>query len=531
MSAPSSLIEQELNALRVEHAKLRQELDQLTGEHQALLDDHRIIRFEHDLLQERLKAFLHKLYAAKSEARKDSGQQELFNEAEHLAPAKLEVPDEPECITVPAHPRAKPGRKPLDPALPRQVVRHELPEAQRTCPKDGSTLKEIGVEASEQLDIVPAQIRVIRHERVKYACPCCDQSIKLAPAPKKLINSLFTPAAQAWIATAKYQDGLPLYRQAALFKRVGGELSRSTLATTCVRLGRAVQPLVNLLQDHFRQAELISGDETEVQVLKEPGRKPQSKSYMWVRMTHTGPPIRLFDYAPSKSAATALELYRDARGTLISDGYEAYDTVTRTLGLKHLGCLAHARRYFIEAENAIPKPARTPEHPASRMIGLIAKLYALEKEWKGLGDGERTNLRQAQSRPILDQMQLLWQTELPHTVPTSLLGKALGYMARQWDKLIGFVEDGRYRLDNNLTENAIRPFVIARKNFLFCDSVAGAKSSANLYSLIETAKANGIEPCAYLAAIFERMAYAQSVDDYEALLPWNIRLGDQIESQ
>ena len=164
------------------------------------------------------------------------------------------------------------ARKPLDPALPREVIRHELPEAERTCPHDGTTSQEIGVEASEQLDIIPAQVRVIRHGRVKYACPCCDQGLRIAMAPPRLIpKGLFAENALAWVATAKYQDGLPIYRQAALLGRLGGDISRNTLAGSLVRVGQAVQPMINLFRDQLLDADLIHGDETELQVLKEPG--------------------------------------------------------------------------------------------------------------------------------------------------------------------------------------------------------------------------------------------------------------------
>lgn len=180
---------------------------------------------------------------------------------------------------------------------------------ERQCPHDGAALREIGVEVSEQLDIIPQQVRVIRHERVKYACPCCDAGLRLAARPAQIIpKGLFTDNALAWMATAKYLDGLPLYRQAALLGRFGGtDISRNTVAGSMVRAGQAVQPVINLLRDELLDSPLIFGDETELQVLKEPGRSAQSKSYMWAQMTDgsgrdgTGPPIRLFAYAPSHS--------------------------------------------------------------------------------------------------------------------------------------------------------------------------------------------------------------------------------------
>lgn len=228
-----------------------------------------LVRTERDLLKERLSKFMRKIFAAKSEVSTQSQKDMffVFNEAEVLGaqaqPASQEdVDTNDDGVDVPAHKRAKRGRKPLDPALARHVVRHELPESERVCPHDGATLKEIGVEASEQLDIIPQQVRVIRHERGKYACPCCDGALRLAPKPAQVIpKGLFSEGLLAWVIASKYCDGLPLYRQAALLGRFGGgDLSRNTMAASIVRVGQAVQPIINLLRDHLLDAPLTYGD-------------------------------------------------------------------------------------------------------------------------------------------------------------------------------------------------------------------------------------------------------------------------------
>ena len=486
----------------------------------ALKDSLKLVTCERDLFEERWKALMGKLFAAKSEARGVEQQALLFNEAEALAPvAQAPVPK----VEIAAHTRVKRGRKPLDPALPRELIRHELPENERVCPVDGTVLTEIGVEASEQLDIIPAQVKVIRHERVKYACPCCRQGVKTAPKPKQLIpKGLFTENALAWVITAKYQDALPLYRQTVLLNRFGGDLTRQTLAHNVIRIGRAVQPVINLLADTLRDAELVAGDETPLQVLTERGRTAQSKSWLWVQMSGTGPPVRLFTYAPSRSAETARDLYADTHGALLTDGYEAYAQVAATLGLVHLGCWAHARRKFVEAEKVLPKTARNAL--PTQFLSAIGELYAVEKTAAALKPEQRLALRQARSAPVLKQIEALLTTHLPGVLPKSLLGQALHYLQGQWPKLTRFVDDAYYPIDNNACENALRPFVIGRKNWLFADSVAGARASANLYSLIETAKANGVEPYRYLAALFKALPNATTLDDYEALLPWRITL-------
>lgn len=500
----------------------------LLAEQQRLANQLRLVTVERDLLKERVDAFLHKLYAAKSEARANPAQRDLFlNEAEALAPNGTPVAEEstPETVEVAGHNRKKRGRKPLDPHLPREIVRHELPEAERVCAHDGTRLLEIGAEISEQLDIVPQQVRVIQHHRVKYACPCCDESIRVTPALKRIIpKGLLTEAALAWVVTAKYQDGLPLYRQAALLSRFGGDLSRNTLAASMVRVGEAVQPIINLLRDHLLDAELILGDETVVQVLKESGRTAQSKSYLWAQVSGSGPPIRLFSYTPGRGGKHAHPLYEGIKpgAVLMSDGYEVYNAIAASQGAIHLGCWAHCRRYFVEAEAVIPKAARGPDQLATQFIAAIGELYAIEAKVKELSAEQRGQQRQQLSKPVLVKIEGLLVQHLHAVTPNSLLGKALHYLSSQWPKLIRFVDNGVWPIDNNLCENAIRPFVVGRRNWLFCDTVAGARASANLYSLIETCKANGIDPYTYLVDLFRKLPAAKTAEDFEALLPWHL---------
>jgi transposase len=504
------------------------------------LGELRVVRTERDLLKEQLNRFKRQLFEAKSEASAAHQKDLFFNEAEvqgaQAQPAAVETEDDK--IDVPAHRRARRGRKPLDPALPREVRRHELPEGERVCPHDGAALSEIGVEVSEQLDIVPQQVRVIRHERVKYACPCCDGGLRLAAKPPQVIpKGLLSEAALAWVITSKYLDGLPLYRQAALLGRFmgrfgGTELSRNTLAASVVRVGQAVQPVLNLLRDALLDSAIVHGDETEVQVLKEPGRKAQAKSYMWVQMTQasgihgTGPPIRLFGYSPSRSTQAARTLYEGLRpgGVLMSDGYEPYGAIAEQHRLVHLGCWAHCRRYFHEALQALPKDKRGPEQLPARFIELIGRLYKVEAEARRdkLDAQALQQQRRLHSAPVLAQIEILALQHLHGVLPGSLLGKALHYLTAQWPKLMRYVDDGRYPIDNNACENAIRPFCVGRRNWLFADTVAGANASANLYSLLQTCLANGIDGYRYLRALLVELPKAKTVEDYEALLPWRL---------
>lgn len=518
-STPVTITAAELHVLRT-----------AARERDALKGELRVVTVERDLLLERLKAFQRKLFGATSEVR-GSQQKDLFlNEAEALAPTAATLPAQEEEgtpeIEVAGHKRKKRGRKPLDPALPRVPVRHELPESERVCPHDGQALVEIGMEISEQLDIIPQQVRVIQHQRVKYACPCCDGSIKVTPAPARIIpKGLLTESALAWCITSKYQDALPLYRQAALLHRFGGDLSRSTLAASVVRVGEAVQPVINLLRDHLLDDDLVYGDETTVQVLKEPGKPAQTKSYLWAQMNGSGPPIRLFAYRPTRSTKYAAELYAGIKpGTvLMTDGYDSYDKVAHANRLVHLGCWAHARRYMIEAEEALPKEQRGGEHPTTQFIALIAKLFAVEARTREMKPEQRQQIRAEQSRPVLNEIEAMLLQHLHTVLPRSKFGEALHYFHNQWPKLIRYVENGAWPISNNVMENSIRPFTVGRRNWLFCDTVAGANASANLYSIIETCKANGVDTYRYLVALFKALPLAKTVDDYEALLPWNLK--------
>jgi transposase len=449
----------------------------------------------------------------------------LFNEAEAIAHAPS-ASAAPEALRIPAHERKKPGRKALPSDLPRIEVVHDLPVAEKRCAEDGTALEVIGEEHAEQLDYVPAKLRVIRHIRLKYACPCCRQGVKLAPAPAQLFpKSNATPSLLAHITTAKYVDATPLHRQEAQFARLGVELPRATMARWMIQAGgEHVIPLVNLLNEQMLASELIHMDETTVQVLKSANKAPSADHWIWVRAS--GPPgarIVLFDYDASRSAQVPKRLLEGFGGVLLTDGYEAYGAAVAAQGLTHAGCWAHARRKFEEAR----KVQAQAEGRARIALDFIGRLYAIERavrERKApLSAAAHLELRKAQSAPILAELHT-WLNTIAHEVlPQSALGKAIAYALTQWSKLTVFLTHPAVPLDNNRCENAIRPFVVGRKNWLFSDTEAGARASANLYSLIETAKANGVEPHAYLTHLYTQLPGATRLEHFEALLPWNAK--------
>lgn len=450
----------------------------------------------------------------------------LFNEAEVTAhtPAAERAP---ESLAIPTHERKKPGRKALPAELPRVEVIHDLPDNEKYCAQDGTVLTLMGDERAEQLDYVPAKLRVIRHIRLKYACPCCKLGVKLAPAPAQLFpKSNATPGLLAQITTAKYVDATPLHRQEAQFGRLGIELPRATMARWMIQLGDThVVPLINLLNDQLLSSTLIHMDETPVQVLKS-DKAPTAAHWIWVRAS--GPPGRrivLFDYEPSRSAQVPKRLLEGFDGVLLTDGYEAYGAAVTAHALTHAGCWAHARRKFEEARKVqVQAGADTRARVA---LDYIGRLYAIERgvreRKEPITAEQHRGIRKTQCEPLLAEFHAWLSAMANQVLPHSALGKAIAYALAQWFRLIVFLDHVEAPLDNNRCENAIRPFVIGRKNWLFSDTRAGALASANLYSLIETAKANGIEPHTYLAYLYTQLPTATNLEHFEALLPWNAK--------
>jgi transposase len=446
----------------------------------------------------------------------------LFNEAEALAQAAERAPL---SVTIPAHERGKGGRKKLSAALPRVDVVHDLPDEQKVCAADGAQLTRIGEEISEQLDYQPAKVRVIRNIRPKYACPCCQIGVAIAPVPAQLLpKSLATPSLLAHITTAKFVDGTPLYRQESQFARLGVPLGRATMAGWMIKLGGThVVPMVNLLHELMLEDPLIHCDETRLQVLKS-DKAPTADHWIWVRAS--GPPGRrivLFNYDASRAGAVPKRLLDGYQGILLTDGYEAYESVAQALQLTHAGCFAHVRRKFDEARKA----TNAADSKAKVALEFIRELYLVEKAlWdkdQPLSPEHRVRVRSQLSAPIMAKFHAWLEALAPQVLPQSLLGKAVRYTLGQWPKLTTFLTHGEVPLDNNRCENAIRPFVVGRKGWLFSDTVKGALASANLYSIVETAKANGVEPHAYLSLLFARLPHATTVADFEALLPWNVK--------
>ncbi|MCP4552969.1 MAG: IS66 family transposase [Bacteroidetes bacterium] len=478
------------------------------------------------ILNEQIQCLRDKLFGKKTEKiSRDDGQLSLFDIPEPECPL-LEDPVE---TKVTSHTRKKKGRKPLPANLPRIEVIHELSEEERQC-GCGCLKTYSGQEVSEQLDFIPAKVQVIQNIRYKYACKNCEgveddgPTISIARMPEQMIpKSMATPGLLAHILTAKFADALPFYRQEKQFSRIGVELPRSTMCNWAMKVAQACEILMGFMQAQILQGGMINIDETTVQVLKVPKR---SKCYMWVFKGGTpDKPIILFQYHPTRSGDVALQFLDGYQGIVQTDGYSGYNFLDTMIGIIHVACWVHARRKFTDVIKALGRKKGTPPSGnAGTALKYISKLYKIEKQAKekGLSPEEIYKERQEKAVPLLEEFKKWLDVKIEQAPPKSLLGKAIGYTLNQWHRLICYTEDGRIYPDNNVVENAIRPFVIGRKNWLFSNTPEGASASACIYSLIETAKANGLEPYWYLKYLFENLPEAMTADEFKALMPHNI---------
>jgi transposase len=470
------------------------------------------LRDENHGLHDLIAHLRRKQYGSSSE-KVTADQLGMFDEVESEV---LKEDEDEETISVPAHERAKRGKRlKLPDHLPRKEVIIDLEN--KICPHDGVELKCIGEEVSERLEIIPAKVLVIRTIRRKYACPVCE-SITEAKAPLELIpKSNSSASLLAYIATAKYADALPLYRQEDIFKRINIDLSRQTMARWMITVGEKIAPLITILREELLKSSYIHMDETVVQVLKEDGKKAETKSYMWVQARSGPAPIILFHYAKNRSGTHAEELLDDYRGSLQIDGYDGYAPVIRKNNITRLGCWAHARRKFYDAFKS-----SGGKSIGNQGLVFFKKLYRIEEEIRNTTPENKFYERLTRSIPILKEFKKWVNEEVRGVNPTSLAGQALKYTRNEWEYLENCFTVGEASIDNNYIEGHIRPFTIGRKNWMFSVSPEGATASANIYSLVETAKANGLDPFDYLSMVFKKLPLAQTEADFLELLPVKI---------
>jgi transposase len=410
-------------------------------------------------------------------------------------------------------PKKAPKRKPLPDTLPRIEERYEL--ASCTCPDCGTGLTPMGEEITEQLDVIPAHFFVRRHIRPKYSCRHCETVHTVPMPPQPIDRGLAAPGLLAHVLASKYLDHLPLHRQEQMYARLGVVLPRSTMAGWLGQLEVLLEPLVERLATHVLAAGVVHADETPVPVL-EPGNGRTATGYLWAYRSGPWTPTQavVFNFAMSRGQETPVRFLQNYQGVLQVDGYAGYNQVLRRDEVVEAGCMAHARRQFVEVWETTKSPA------AQTAIAEIAKLYAIEADLKDLTVEERQRQRQARAGPILDALRTWLEAIQAKAAPRSALAKAIQYTLNRWKALVCYVADGRINIDNNPVENSIRGIALGRKNYLFCGSEGGGHRAALIYSLIETAKLNGVNPQAYLADVLAKLPTAKR-DDLDALMPWN----------
>ncbi len=482
----------------------------------------------------------HKRFGRSSEAFSPD-QLSIFDETQLdalLKPDETEDEPEPESSDIESSDKTKkrPRRRPLPATYPRIETIIDLADDEKAAMDNDWVF--IGYDSAEQLAVTPRQHYVIVTKRAKYTplndmVAGAEQGIRTAPRPDQIIpKSIAHSSVIADALANKFIDGLPFYRQAKRYQAEGVDLSRQTMSGWVVQLIDPLTPLLTLLKQQLYQGSVLHLDETRFQVLGEANRENTQKSYMFVYKG--GPPdkpVLWYDYADNKGSQVPLdflfpqgvEIPESVAMTLVTDDYSGFNALAAHPSIKgHAACWAHTRRKYHDASKGRDKKAA-----AFQMLGLIGKLYQIERQIKDRSTAQKQVARQQQAKPILDKIRQWLDKQIPRVLPKSDLGKAIRYTDNLWDKLTLYITDGQIPIDNNPAENAIRPFVVGRKNWLHSGSPRGAKASAMIYTLIETAKANQIEPRHYLEQLFERLPKAKTEAELIELLPQNFKTSEQ----
>jgi transposase len=487
------------------------------------------LEMENKRLHDSVDYLTRKLYGNSSEktAALSLGQLSVFDEAEIMAdPSALE----PDLKQVEGYRRKKfkGQRAELLKDLPHIRRLCTLVEEDRFCEACGTTLVSIGEEfIRTEIEFIPAEVRVIDYYRETFECRTCRKNeepyIEKSPMPYPVIqHSMASPSTVAWIMHQKFVNALPLYRQEKEWKSLGVSLSRATMANWVLAASRDwLTPIVELMHQKLLAESYLHVDETTIQVMNEEGRKNTTDSYMWVYSTgqYSETPIRIFEYQPGRNGNYPQNFLRGFKGYLHTDAYSGYKKVPEIIRCL---CWAHLRRYFVDA---LPKDIKSPESTLPSLgIGYCNKIFEIEKTLEGLSREERKSERLKQEKPVLDAFWAWVEKSKSSTLPKSKLYDAMKYATNQKEELMNYLKDGNCSISNNLAENSIRPFTIGRKNWLFSGSPKGAAASAAVYSIIESAKANGLSPYKYLHYIFKELPgvqFGQHPEFIEDYLPWN----------
>ena len=446
-----------------------------------------------ELLKQKLDYLLRSRFGQKAE-RVDPDQLRLF-----CAPTVEANAEEEQIVSIAQHERKGHGRKKRE--LPHIRKEYTLPPEQLICSCCNDSLKKIGEEISKQLEYIPASMHIIEHARFKYACPNCAENIVIAPKSQQPIDKgLPGPGLLAFIATSKYGDHLPLHRLEHILKRQGAEINRSTMCDWMAATANLLEPLWHIMKDRLLKSAVIHTDDTVLPVLDKNQQKTR-QGRIWVYIGDKDNPFTIFDYTKSRNRDGPLNFLEGFTGYLQADAFAGYDCIFASKQVKEVACWAHTRRYFFDALKSAPTQANFA-------IAQIKELYRIEREIKDLSKQEKLKIRQEQAKPILQEIKKWLDEQLIYALPKSFISKAINYAINNWSALCIYTEDGRLSIDNNISERAIRPVVIGRKNWLFAGSDKGGRMAAILNSIIATCHHHKIDPQPYLADILPKLPNA-----------------------